>query len=306
MGITDIFSTRKKKLEKNIPDVYQYDTIPQPFRIQIAHIWISIPGEPEAPNILRDYPSAQSDFWFRVQNALAREYGVFRLSDKSINPFHDCVNFLQETQTDGVLDIIEVSLRLLQTHWQKNFPPSTQSINEAIEELNSRFQEHSIGYEYTNHQIIRIDSKYLHKETVKPALGLLFDKKFQGALEEFESAHEHYRHGRHKEAVASALKSFESTMKIIFKLRGWAFKPTDAANKLLQVVFDKNLIPAYLTNHFTGLRAILEGGVPTVRNKTSGHGQGDELVEVPDYLAAYILHTTAANIVLLIEAHNHT
>jgi hypothetical protein len=33
------------------------------------------------------------------------------------------------------------------------------------------------------------------------------------------------------------------------------------------------------------------------------HGQGEEPVEVPDYVAAYILHLLAANTVLLIDAH---
>jgi hypothetical protein len=48
---------------------------------------------------------------------------------------------------------------------------------------------------------------------------------------------------------------------------------------------------------------LLEGGLPTVRNKNAGHGQGPTPVSVPDYLVAYALHMAAANIVLLIQAH---
>jgi hypothetical protein len=33
------------------------------------------------------------------------------------------------------------------------------------------------------------------------------------------------------------------------------------------------------------------------------YGTGEEPVEVPDYVAAYILHLLAANTVLLIDAH---
>lgn len=40
-----------------------------------------------------------------------------------------------------------------------------------------------------------------------------------------------------------------------------------------------------------------------MRNKTSGHGQGIEIVDVPQHLASYALHLAAANVVLLIEAH---
>ena len=46
-----------------------------------------------------------------------------------------------------------------------------------------------------------------------------------------------------------------------------------------------------------------ESGAPTVRNKEAGHGQGSEPVNVPEYLAAYVLHLTASNIVLLVEAY---
>ena len=57
-----------------------------------------------------------------------------------------------------------------------------------------------------------------------------------------------------------------------------------------------------MQSHFTGLRSTLESGVPTVRNKLSGHGQGAEEINVPDYIAAYALHLTASNILLLAKA----
>jgi hypothetical protein len=50
---------------------------------------------------------------------------------------------------------------------------------------------------------------------VKPALSLLHDAGFDGPADEFMKGFEHYRHGRNKEAVAEALKAFESTMKAI-------------------------------------------------------------------------------------------
>jgi hypothetical protein len=61
-----------------------------------------------------------------------------------------------------------------------------------------------------------------------------------------------------------------------------------------------------MQSHFTALRSTLESGLPTVRNRggRGGHGQGSDVVDVPDYLAAYCLHLAATNIVLLIEAHN--
>jgi hypothetical protein len=63
------------------------------------------------------------------------------------------------------------------------------------------------------------------------------------------------------------------------------------------------LIPGYMETQFAGFRSTLVDGLPTVRNKTSGHGQGRSAKQVPGYLAGYALHLAATNIVLLVEAH---
>ena len=57
-----------------------------------------------------------------------------------------------------------------------------------------------------------------------------------------------------------------------------------------------------MQSHFTALRSTLEAGVPTVRNRMSGHGQGTEEVMVPESVAAYALHLTASNVLLLTRA----
>ena len=63
------------------------------------------------------------------------------------------------------------------------------------------------------------------------------------------------------------LKSLESILKVICKKRQWPFKTTDTANALFQIVFERNLVPDYLQSQFTSLRAVLESGVPTIRNR---------------------------------------
>jgi hypothetical protein len=51
-----------------------------------------------------------------------------------------------------------------------------------------------------------------------------------------------------------------------------------------------------------GLRSVLEDGVPTVRNKMGGHGQGPQVVDVSSHYAAYALHMTGSAIQFLIDA----
>ena len=68
-------------------------------------------------------------------------------------------------------------------------------------------------------------------------------------------------------------------------------------------MFDNGVLPLSLDSHMNGFRAALESGLPTVRNKGSGHGQGPEVVEMPEPWARHALHLAAANIVLLVDSH---
>jgi len=61
-------------------------------------------------------------------------------------------------------------------------------------------------------------------------------------------------------------------------------------------------VPTWLQSEFSGLRSALESGVPTARNRVSGHGSGAAPRSVPPYFAAYLLHMTAAAIVFLTNA----
>ena len=91
-------------------------------------------------------------------------------------------------------------------------------------------------------------------------------------------------------------------MKSICAKRKWASDPTATAKALLQTLFDNGLIQPFWNAHFSALRATLEAGVPTARNKPGGHGQGPAVVKVPDFLVGYVLHLTASAILFLAAA----
>lgn len=95
--------------------------------------------------------------------------------------------------------------------WQLEQEGLTQNADEAIAELNGRFQEHRVGYRSENGRIVRIDSELLHAEVTQPALRLLNDEGFEGALDEFLSAHDHHRKGETKDANVDAMNALEST-----------------------------------------------------------------------------------------------
>ena len=223
------------------------------------------------------------------------------------NACQEFVNFfLRENNIEKVLDTLELSFRFIDgpaREWQYANPHDASKIaDEAIEELNYRFREHGIGYQFSNGQIIRMDSELIHAKIVKPALELLNQRNYAGAQQEFLKAHEHYRKGNAKEALNECLKAFESVMKAICDKRGWNHNKNAAAKNLIEVCFDNGLIPAFWQSHYSSLRNLLESGVPTGRNKTSAHGQGKTPVSVPNHLVAYMLHMTASTIVFLAEA----
>lgn len=318
MDIGDLYSKRKKLTEHGEqPEVYQYTDLPQPFRRQVIHIWSSAIGlyrEQDRFGLHLGNPLV-NQLWNDIHDYLARELGLFNLGSSLENSFNQCQSFLlnKDTPIDNLLDLIEVTFRyidkkirkLLQNYQYKDHLQDIRQLpDDAISELNHRFREHGIGYQYNNGQIIRVDSGFIHAEVVVPALSLLSSQQFKGAEQEFRSAHKHYRNQKYKEAIVDAQKAFESTMKTICDECTWSYDPQkDSSQKLIKIMFDNELFPSYLQSYLSNLKSVLEAGVPTIRNKTSGHGQGSQPISVPEHLAAFALHLTASNIVLLVEAY---
>jgi hypothetical protein len=307
MAIFDLFSKRQKRLRGEVPDVYQYDTIANPLRVQIVHIITDAIGvDKERYN----QPDRTADAYKFIHETVCREYGLFTLGKGSYNETHkECVlNFiLQQEETEKVLDVVELSFRFIDRFIGDKLNEYTYNTtikikpDEAVEELNERFKEHGFGFQFTSGEMIRVDSTYMHSEVVKPTLKLLWNKKFKGANDEYLSAHEHYRHGKNKECLTDCLKAFESTMKIICTEKGWSFNQNDTSKKLINVCLQNNLVPSYMQNQFTSLRSMLESGIPTIRNKLGGHGQGQTPQKVDDEMTRYALNLTGANIIFLIE-----
>ena len=302
MKIFDIFSKREKRRRGEVPEVYQYETIPEGLRNQVIYIWRDVFGEPTYHITGVSYPKA---YQF-IHDALCREHGMPTLRKKNSYLNAICDFFRETEDTKKAIDVIDISFQFIDEYVRGHpaeFYDAEISSDEAIAELNYRFREHGVGYQYESGQIIRVDSEFTHSEVVKPALIMLSDSMYEGANAEFLSAHEHYRKGRYKECMNECLKAFESCIKAICGQRGWDYNDGDTINRLIAIVFDKELIPDFMQSHFSGLRSTLEVGVPTLRNRLSGHGDGTEEVPVQEYIAAYTLHLTASNILFLAKAN---
>lgn len=290
MSITDIFSKRQKRIRGEVPDVYQYGIIPYELRVQVIQILNNL-----------DDPVY---VYKHIHEVLCREYGIlslgigprpnyamlrhdFNYDAKSIQEF-----FLPGPDVEKALDVIELLCQQL----------DRLNSHEDINEINYRFREHGVGYQYESGKIIRIDSQFIHSEVVKPAMSMLSAKMYKGANAEFLSAHARYRSKQYGDCLNECLKAFESCMKAICDNRKWSYAEEDTASRLIKIIFEHGLISSFMQSHFSGLRSTLESGVPTARNRLAAHGQGSKKVNVPEHIAAYAIHLTASNILLLAKA----
>jgi hypothetical protein len=305
MAVLELFSARQKRVRGEMPDLYRYDELPNPLRVQIVHLWREGFGTETQEGYGVTCPVL--DAFREIHQLLCKEIGVFSLNDRiHDDPFTRVANyFLGCGDVERALDVVELTFTYLSvmTHGDRfGYTAKTTPID-AINELNQRFKQHGIGYSFESeiHKVVRIDSQFAHSDVVKPALSILAEKRFRGANEEFAKAHQHYRERRYQECIADCLKAFESTIKVICATQKWTFDINDTSKALIKLCFERGLIPGYFESQFSSVRTLLESGVPTVRNKTSGHGQGTDIRTVPPHLAAYALHLTATNIVFLAE-----
>ena len=309
MPVFDLFSYRKRRAEGERPDVFVYDTLPQPLRVQIVRIMQDAIGRFHVYNSPFDDAIENNKGWQIIHDTVAREHGVFRLADE-IKLDARCAYFLLNCDSvKRVLDLVEFSFRYVDkiarifNEHDRQRKGIEVTASDAIAELNERFRRAGVGYQFEEGKIFRVDSELIHSEVVRPALRHLHQKGFEGPRDEFIRAHKHYRAGEMQDAITDANNAFESTLKAICDQKGWRYPEGARASDLLKLVRAKDLLPDYLDRSFDQLIATLKSGLPEVRNEEGAHGQGATPRKTPNYVAAYALHLAAANILFLAEAH---
>ena len=183
MTVIDLFSKRQKRSRGEVPDVYQYETIPEVLRAQIVHIIR------DAFGYFGTHSRAALLGFKLIHETLCREYGRFSLGGLNDSDFDAVVNFLLHIQeTDKAIDVVELTFQFIDRVVREN---QTQYKNckllpdDAIAELNHRFREHGVGYQYEYGMTMRVDSQLIHEEIVRPALYMLSDPMYEGANAEF-------------------------------------------------------------------------------------------------------------------------
>ncbi len=297
------------KQQRKQPDTLRYD-LPREVRSRVFHAIQQVMDSGTTavrPDLMLD----------EVGKKILVEYGSFRAPawEAARSSNDPVIQHFFSASDEEALDFIRLC-----------FEPFHNPGQTGVDAINNIFRDAAIGYELTPYvqtvvdkpgsffgrkvgqqievqrpRVMKRDSDLLHSETTKEALSLLSDARYQGANAEFLTAHDHFRHDRFKECLNECLKAFESTMKTICSQKSWPFNDKDTAHKLIGVCLDHGLVPTFTQQQLTSLRTLLESGVPTIRNKMGGHGQGAKITDVPPHLARYALNITGATIRLLVE-----
>ena len=216
----ELLSKRIKNADGEL-EVFTYNSFPQAFRNQVFYI---------LEDVLEPHSAYNESLWDIFEEKFCREKGLKGMGygklqngygKSSIEEyFKDCddIDFLDAI--DYFFYLIDKKIRTIKPEYQYDYD-ADGAINAAIAELNYRFKQHNLGYEFANSQIITIDSTFLHKTAVKPTLKLLFEEGFEGAEDEIRNVYERRRKGDNKNAILEAGKAFESTMKIICDKQGY-------------------------------------------------------------------------------------
>ncbi len=303
--IFETFARRKRQQNRNgEPEVYTYDQAPGQMRYQIREALSEGIGNYYGGHGYHQLPPNANSIWEQIDRICRKElpsYLSFAQEGNLCSRFLKYV--LQVEDIDDFLSAVKIGcagLSIVRDEYDGTARRGAKQKGvDAITEINGRFEQHSVGYQFENGQIIRVDSKLTHSEIIKPALVLLTAPLFTKANEDFMTAHRHYRANEFKDCVTAANRAFESMLKAICETERWEYGKGDGAAELVTKVRSNGLFTHDFDRSFDSYVAILKAGLPGVRNKAGGHGEGLAAAAVTTGIARFAINMTATNLVLL-------
>ncbi|MBI5046516.1 hypothetical protein HZC07_02170 [Candidatus Micrarchaeota archaeon] len=303
--IENLFIRRMKKLKGEIPDYYSYELSTETRHKIIGYILdanFSYSGS---------YAGSGYDELDEIVVAIERELGR-SISSRVLS--HDKIQgFMFECNTEEFLSSLEIVCKIkIRNSLQYGNRYSNLATNTVtlIESTNKIFKLDKIGYnivpvglEDLPMIIVPFDSQYLLIETIKRPRSLLYSKKFDGPLNEFETALDKYRGEDYDSAIIEATNAYESTLKAILTKKNVSFdEKVDKIPQLLDKVMGCTDINPTLKSTFTSFWPVLKNGPNNIRNLSgNAHGQGLDIKKAKQEYADFVLRTVGTYIIFLIE-----
>jgi AbiJ N-terminal domain 4 len=290
------------------PDVYTYDRAPDHLRHQIC---MALHEGIGSFHVYRGHEinsvAAANHAWSEIDRICRKEIESYLRFPVGADLSSRYLNYLMKVDDiDDFLSAVEIGCLTLTLYFDKNPQArgAVQDAEDALREINQRFEQHGVGFQFENGHIIRVDSKIAHTEIVKPALQLLTAPMFAKANEEFLTSHQHYRAGAYKDSVTAANRAFESALKAICDSENWSYGKGDRASELVTNVTNHGLFTHEFDKGLSAHVAMLKTGLPSVRNDAGGHGEGIAAATVTAEIARFAFNLTASNILLLGESYS--
>ena len=245
-------------------------------------------------------------FWLRIHDSLVYLHGHSDLSSLiGISRGGDAITFLRECSVEHFFDFVELIFRSVPVRSSRD----VSRMEAIVENINEFLRLDSLPYHLTevSHslsaarpqigafpQIIRREHETLHYLAIQPALALLTGRIFESANEEFLEALSDYRKGEYADCIAKCGSAFESVMKIICDEKQWQYQQADTVERLLNRILDSTSMGSFFKQPIML--------IATIRNRlSSAHGAGVEPRKPEKHVAQYVINSTAAAILLLVE-----
>lgn len=311
MAILRLFHQREQDKELSQKEL-SYDELPSELRVKVVYLLGKYLGKyvvedpwdygmgPEVPR--------SNGTWDLAERELREALGELSIGSGESSKAKYC-SYVLSAPVNETLSAIELAficgeIGFEQIHdgdWQRQNSNISRTPEGATKELNELFKIYRIGYQLLDGKIVRVDSEYLHNETIKKVVNVLSEFHFDGPIKEFQQALDHHRRNEPENALNWANRAFESTMKAICDEMDWKYPSKATAGDLIPVI-TKNLLPPYFNPQLGGTKTLLEA-LPAVRGQIATHGDGKTKKKIPTYVTSYAIHQAATTIVLLVDAY---
>ena len=186
-----------------------------------------------------------------------------------------------------VLDLIELACKHAPDRERKSLPIK----------INEIFSREEVPWCLVDGEFLRVDQDFLGSGLSDTAHQALIDGGFQGAANEFTEARQEQTAGKPKKAILDACKSYESALKVI------TTGGNVSADGLLRAFMAEGYLDDLPEDTRQGFSDVVLKSLPVMRNKLSGHGQGEGIVTVPAVYGELAIQIASALLNFLIAKH---
>lgn len=235
-------------------------------------------------------------FWLSVDDLAIRElkkvHGFDQLTafneDNEEVEVDNTKAFVLGTYPAQVFDLIELYY---------NFIPDDESKLNFQNEVNATLREEDCPWAMTNGKFLKVDAEFIDQEIRKPAYRLLESEQFIGALEEFKKSKAELDSGRSEQAIVNAGKAYESVLQSILG------KNTGVASTLIRQYREEGFLDKLPEGKQKVFSKKIMQVLPVLRNELGAHGQGENVIDVPENFARLAVNLSAALILFLVQEY---